>query len=445
VKPVILAPLGLAAAMTPAQLEVVLAHELAHIRRWDYLVNLLQTLGETLFFYHPALWWLSERIRFERENCCDDTALTTCGNAVEYAKALASVAEFGAKHGFALAAHGLPGKLLGRIQRVLGDVESGTAPASGLAVALVGAGLLLLASLLQMDANAALRVRPRLNQGEPTSRLAYECDFESGFGSEWSIAKTEMTPVGGRRFLGRFGKRTQLDFHLGELPPHRLVRVRFDLHVIGLWQEWANGFRVTAGGGRILLRTTIANAIEGLAPARQSWPDFWLQHGLRHPATTGAKEKNTLGYTLSDESRSRVVPADSVYAIDLIFPHNASVLLLTFADRCDHDMQYQAWGIDNFRVETIDELIALDPVALQQSWNDLVHPDPMVALRARWRLQTAGPDAVAFIASQIDQRPGQTAAEALPRETRLRHILEVIGTPEAQTQLDRLGGLLLPR
>jgi hypothetical protein len=69
----------------------------------------------------------------------------------------------------------------------------------------------------------------------------------------------------------------------------------------------------------------------------------------------------------------------------------------------------------------------------------------MVALRARWRLQAAGPDAVAFIASQIDQRPGQTAAEALPRETRLRHILEVIGTPEAQTQLDRLGGLLLPR
>ena len=65
-------PTSALAGMGPQQLEAILAHELAHIRRHDYLVNLLQTLVETLLFYHPAVWWLSHRIRIERENCCDD-------------------------------------------------------------------------------------------------------------------------------------------------------------------------------------------------------------------------------------------------------------------------------------------------------------------------------------------------------------------------------------
>ena len=79
------------ASLTPAQVEAILAHELAHIRRHDYAVNVLQTLAETLLFYHPAVWWVSKRIRVEREHCCDDIAVAICGDPIGYAQALAEL------------------------------------------------------------------------------------------------------------------------------------------------------------------------------------------------------------------------------------------------------------------------------------------------------------------------------------------------------------------
>ena len=117
-KPVVLVPVSALAALTPQQLEAIIAHELAHIRRHDYLVNLLQTLVETLLFYHPAVWWLSRRIRIERENCCDDLAVSLCGDAVTYARALADLEELRGRSGLALAATG--GSLLLRVRRLLG-------------------------------------------------------------------------------------------------------------------------------------------------------------------------------------------------------------------------------------------------------------------------------------------------------------------------------------
>src|SRR5204863_2273719 len=90
-RPVILLPIAAVAALTPAQVEAILAHELAHIRRHDYAVNVLQTVAETLLFYHPAVWWISKRVRTEREHCCDDVAVGVCGDAVGYAGALAEL------------------------------------------------------------------------------------------------------------------------------------------------------------------------------------------------------------------------------------------------------------------------------------------------------------------------------------------------------------------
>ena len=82
-KPVVVLPISALTNLPPAQVEAILAHELAHIARHDYLVNLLQTLIETLLFYHPAVWWLSSRIRHEREVCADVMAVELCGDRIQ--------------------------------------------------------------------------------------------------------------------------------------------------------------------------------------------------------------------------------------------------------------------------------------------------------------------------------------------------------------------------
>lgn len=91
IRPVVVLPAAAILNLTPEQLEAVLAHELAHLRRYDDFVNIAQSVMETLFFYHPAVWWISSRIRHERELCCDDLAVRASGNALCYARALASL------------------------------------------------------------------------------------------------------------------------------------------------------------------------------------------------------------------------------------------------------------------------------------------------------------------------------------------------------------------
>jgi hypothetical protein len=90
-RPAILLPASAFTGLTPQQLEAVLAHELAHVRRNDYLVNVLQTGVETLLFYHPAAWWVSRQIRAEREHVCDDMAVRVTGDAMTYARALTRI------------------------------------------------------------------------------------------------------------------------------------------------------------------------------------------------------------------------------------------------------------------------------------------------------------------------------------------------------------------
>ena len=118
-KPVVLTPIGMLTGMTVDQVNAIIAHELAHIRRHDYLVNLLQTIAETMLFYHPVVWWLSRRLRFEREQCCDDLAVEICGDRIGYAKALCMIEEQRATTQMALSAGERP--LARRIFRLLGD------------------------------------------------------------------------------------------------------------------------------------------------------------------------------------------------------------------------------------------------------------------------------------------------------------------------------------
>ncbi len=120
IRPVILMPVGLLAGLPAGQIEAILLHELAHIRRYDYAVNLLQIFVEGLLFYHPAVWWISGVIRAERENCCDDQVVAATGGAFEYAAALASLEQSRVPRE-ALAATG--GSLMKRIRRLLANPE----------------------------------------------------------------------------------------------------------------------------------------------------------------------------------------------------------------------------------------------------------------------------------------------------------------------------------
>ena len=147
-RPAILWPPSVLTGLSVEQFESLLAHELAHVRRHDYLVNLAQTAIETLLFYHPAVWWVSNRIRQERECCCDDLAVATCGNRISYARALTVLEELRPRpRQFALAADG--GRLLIRIRRIVG-LPAPRRPGSRhwlLGIALSGTSLALIVAL----------------------------------------------------------------------------------------------------------------------------------------------------------------------------------------------------------------------------------------------------------------------------------------------------------
>lgn len=122
IKPIILLPLGMINNLPYYQVEALIAHEFAHIKRYDFVINLLQTLVETIFFYHPAVWWISSQIREERENCCDDITVNVCGNSLAYSKALYNLLQIQHNHPeLALAASGNVNQLLRRIKRMNGE------------------------------------------------------------------------------------------------------------------------------------------------------------------------------------------------------------------------------------------------------------------------------------------------------------------------------------
>jgi len=137
-RPAILVPLGMLAGLPPSQVESILLHELAHIRRFDYLVNLVQTAVESLLFYHPAVWWISSVIREEREKCCDDAVVASQPDAREYAAALLALEQWRGREP-ALAATG--GDLVRRIRRILNqpDDRRGAGAAVAVMVLVLGA------------------------------------------------------------------------------------------------------------------------------------------------------------------------------------------------------------------------------------------------------------------------------------------------------------------
>jgi beta-lactamase regulating signal transducer with metallopeptidase domain len=162
-RPVILLPSATLIGLTPWQLEAVLAHELAHVRRHDYLVNMLQSVVEILLFYHPAVWWVSNCVRRERELCCDDLAVALSGDAVGYARALTILERQRLRLPRAQAAMAAADGWLGlRVRRLVGMVQDPNRPtlvsgllALGLALGVLAVGVNTTDSVAQEGAGAA--------------------------------------------------------------------------------------------------------------------------------------------------------------------------------------------------------------------------------------------------------------------------------------------------
>ncbi|MGA2046106.1 MAG: M56 family metallopeptidase [Terracidiphilus sp.] len=175
----VLLPLSAVTSLSPDELEVVLAHELAHVRRADFVWNLVQTFVETLFFFHPAVWWIGGRIRHERELCCDDLALTVCPDAVVYAHALYRLEQQRSRQlqlAMALDGH-QPGRTLRmRIARILGEPVAEAANRGP--VSLIAAGAVVVILLLpvpQVLASlkpAPVTVHPQVAVSAPVSTTA---------------------------------------------------------------------------------------------------------------------------------------------------------------------------------------------------------------------------------------------------------------------------------
>jgi beta-lactamase regulating signal transducer with metallopeptidase domain len=150
-KPAILIPTSMLTGLSTEQIESIVAHELAHIRRYDYLINIFQLIVETLLFYHPVVWWMSNEMRIEREHSCDDLAVAVTGDAMTYARALTNLEELRMGHQsgvFAMAA--TDGSLMSRIRRIMG-VSAGDANQSSNWLV----GLLILAGMVGMGATYA--------------------------------------------------------------------------------------------------------------------------------------------------------------------------------------------------------------------------------------------------------------------------------------------------
>jgi TonB family protein len=210
-KPTILLPIGALAGLSVQQIEAVLSHELAHIKRHDYLVNVLQNLAETVFFFHPAVWWLSRQIRVEREHCCDDVAVEACGNPVTYARALAALEESRQRQAtFALAA--TDGSLVDRVRRLINPAHTDARRPSLPIAACVAVILVVLAfggaqAQGQSDRNVSRDVLPDGPEMAESMTISADAPFERIDATTIQVEGTTYTrgstAEGMARLLGR--------------------------------------------------------------------------------------------------------------------------------------------------------------------------------------------------------------------------------------------------
>ena len=178
-QPLIILPLAAMAHMTAAQVEALLAHELAHIRRRDYAINLLQTIAEALLFFHPAVWWISKRIRQEREHCCDDAAIAVAGEATAYAEALMALASWRQRE-LQPSLGAAKGPLVLRVRRLLSLADEHQPSVRG-GLMLLGTGVTLAAAVMVLAAVSSATAQDAARAEGADRRIRQTDHFEVSY------------------------------------------------------------------------------------------------------------------------------------------------------------------------------------------------------------------------------------------------------------------------
>jgi beta-lactamase regulating signal transducer with metallopeptidase domain len=193
-RPVVMLPVTALTGLSEAQLSSVIAHELAHIKRYDALVNLLQIGVETLLFYHPGVWWLNKKIREERENCCDDMAVEVCGNPLTYAHALARMAESRMSPRLMMAANGRP--LAARVARLLGMTKKGeTMRGADLSLGLLCLSASLIAGVAFVGVARNVHAQAPVAPSAPVAPKAIQAEVAANVPKTPIAARPEIAPT----------------------------------------------------------------------------------------------------------------------------------------------------------------------------------------------------------------------------------------------------------
>jgi hypothetical protein len=293
--------------------------------------------------------------------------------------------------------------------------------------------------------------------------VVYQADFKTMPGEEWSEGTPKQTPKGARPYWGDFYPNNSPALTVGDLPPHKLVRLTYDMLLSKSWDGSSPTYGpsvmdMALGGedGRSLMHATFCNM--GMYPRvnnEQSFPDNYFSRP--YPAFTLATENQTLGYMQSFTSQGGHPNDDpsSVYHMVMTFPHEAGEIVVKWKTTI-RDGSYKGYGFMNMRVETLPELKTWSENQYKMFWTDLGRQTVEEAQQfytAKWNLIAAGDGAVAYmekhLAENIDgvvpNPEGDPEADrgpayqkgifpktpTLARLQRTRDVLEAIHTPAA--------------
>lgn len=431
--PCVLLPVALVSGVPVEQWRIILAHELAHVRRYDELVNLAQLLIESLLFFNPAVWWLSRQVRREREACCDALAVAVAGAPLSVARTLVDVAASvhegpAALPALAMAQPGRPGELTDRVQRLVAPERASRPSVSraGLAGALLG--LIVAGTVLQQGTDLAVRAAAELmSPRERVERIARLQAEDNGIflapatnpnpapgqaipATEESDEKLKVTlvvrtedgaPVPARLHLTTLSVRDNSSNNTGlsgpgkELPEYRKTftfppcRLRLGAH--------AEGFAVAA--------SPILNLFAG-DPERTV--ELVLKRGARATLkVTDEQDRPIAGAELSISGRVAIAGSGSGHDPRTARADDQGVIVLAHIGAGEYSQELRAAGFQ--RAERVDVLDVTAPMTWRMT---AARPAPVKVVDSASEMPVAG----ARFELAAWQRPGHRSSSGDPRE-----------------------------